>query len=336
MKTSLICSSLIISTAFLAVSLGETSDKIPAELKTPNYRITKLEGIGYDKRFGRQDPSNVIRVGDVYHVYTSKFTGRTPYTGVIGHATSTDGIHWKPQGDALTKGPKDAWDSFGVLTPYVMAYKGKYYLYYTSSKELPGKKWASRGSGNERHIGLAIADSPDGPWKKLPDPVFSPGKKGQWDSYLVDDAHVIVREGNFWFYYKGGDIKVKPAETHWGLAIGDSPTGPFVRVKNNPLIGGHTVCIWPHRQGLAALIDKAGPEKNTVQWSADGIHFKRAAKLQKVHTGCGPYDPDAFTNTKQGRGITWGVAQDRQKGKMCIVRFDVDFKVTQGLRPPAE
>jgi len=321
------------TTSLRTTSLTEAKDAIPKELQTPNYRITKLEGIGYENKFGRQDPSNVVKVGDTYHVYTSKFTGNTPYTGVIGHATSTDGVHWKRQGDALTNGAADAWDNYGVLTPYIMAYKDKYFLYYTSSKKLPGEPWASRGPNNGRHIGLAIADSPNGPWKRLPEPILSPGKEGEWDSYLVDDAHVIVRKGRFWLYYKGGDIRVTADTTQWGLAIGDSPAGPFVRVKNNPLIGGHTVCIWPHREGVAALIDNAGPEKYTVQWSADGVHFKRAAKLKHVHTGCGPYDPDAFTNTKQGRGISWGVAQDRQEGKMCIVRFDVDLEVPQGSRP---
>jgi hypothetical protein len=210
-----------------------------------------------------------------------------------------------------------------------MAYKGKYYLYYTSSRKLPNEPWAIRGPNNGRHIGLAIADSPNGPWQKLPEPILSPGKEGDWDSYLVDDAHVIVREGRFWLYYKGGNIKVTADTTRWGLAIGNSPTGPFVKLKDNPLIGGHTVCVWPHRDGVAALIDNAGPEKFTVQWSTDGIHFKRAAKLKYVHTGCGPYDPDAFSNTTQAQGITWGVAQDHQQGKMCIVRFDVDLNVPQ-------
>ena len=271
---------LFTASVALTMSLATASGEIPEELKTPNYRITKLEGIGYDQSFGRQDPSNVIKVGETYHVYTSKFTGNSPYTGVIGHATSTDGFDWKEHDDALTKGPADAWDSYGVLTPYIMAYKGKYYLYYTSSRKLPNEPWAIRGPNNGRHIGLAIADSPNGPWQKLPEPVLSPGKEGDWDSYLVDDAHVIVREGRFWLYYKGGDIKVTADTTRWGLAIGNSPTGPFVKVKDNPLIGGHTVCVWPHRDGVAALIDNAGPEKFTVQWSTDGIHFKTCRETQ--------------------------------------------------------
>lgn len=331
MKSHQLISMLFATALVLPMSLAMADGEIPEELMTPNYRITKLEGIGYDQRFGRQDPSNVIKLGDTYHVYTSKFTGNTPYTGVIGHATSIDGVHWKEQDDALAKGPADAWDNYGVLTPYVMAYKGKYYLYYTSSRELSGESWAIRGPNSGRHIGLAIADSPNGPWQKLPEPVLSPGREGEWDSYLVDDAHVIVRAGKFWLYYKGGDINVSADTTAWGLAVSDSPTGPFVKAKENPLIGGHTVCVWPHREGVAALIDNAGPEKFTVQWSADGIHFKRAAKIEHVHTGCGPYDPDAFSNAAYGRGITWGVAQDRQRGRMCIVRFDVDLEAARNL-----
>jgi len=336
MKAHRTCSTLFAFAVVLAIPAATALGEIPEELKTPNYRITNLEGIGYDQDFGRQDPSNVIKVGDTFHVYTSKFTGNTPYTGVIGHATSTDGLHWKEHANALAKGPADAWDNYGVLTPYVMAYEGKYYLYYTSSGKLPDEPWAIRGPKNGRHIGLAIAESPHGPWRKLPQPVLSPGRVGEWDSYLVDDAHVIVREGKFWLYYKGGDIKVTADTTQWGLAIADSPAGPFVKVKDNPLTGGHTVCVWPHREGVAALIDNAGPEKYTVQWSADGIRFKRVAKLKYVHTGCGPYDPDAFNNTKQGRGIAWGVAQDRQQGRMGIVRFDVDLEVPQDVPPTNE
>lgn len=98
-------------------TMSGASGEIPEELKTPNYRIAELEGIGYDEQYGRQDPSNVIKVGDTYHVYISKYTGNTTYTGVIGHATSTDGVHWQEQADAITKRPVGAWDGYSVLTP---------------------------------------------------------------------------------------------------------------------------------------------------------------------------------------------------------------------------
>ena len=342
MKTRLVYSSLTIAAALLAASPAKADNEVPEELRTPNYRITKLEGIGYDPKLTRQDPSNVIKVGDLYYVwYTQRQRGVHAYASTIYYATSKDGLVWKDKGEAIGKGEKGRWDSFGVITPYVGVFGGKYYLYYTGTSA--EDEFQSRGpNGTLRHIGIAIADNPNGPWKKVDrNPVFSPVEGDNWENLLVDDAHIVARGGKYWLYYKGGHRTVKPSDTKWGLAIGDTPTGPFVRHRANPLIGGHTVCIWPHREGIAALIDRAGPESFSVQWSTDGVHFNRAARLKVVHTGCGPYDPDAFTDTGYGRGITWGVTQYPEKGTLCIIRFDVDFDVFKDARdarslPPDE
>ncbi|MHC4252340.1 MAG: family 43 glycosylhydrolase, partial [Planctomycetota bacterium] len=315
-------------------SVATGGGMIPPELTTPNYRFTKLGGIGHQKGVARQDPSNVIRVGELYHVwYTQRKTGTHPYASTVYHATSTDGFDWQDRGEAFGKGPKGAWDSFGVITPYVAVIDGTYYLFYTgTSAERPFK---SRGAdGTLRHLGVAVADDAGGPWRRFEgNPVLSPDE-GAWDSLIVDDTHVIVREGKCWLYYKGGHRTIKPSDTEWGLALADSPTGPYVKHGANPLIGGHTVCVWPHWSGIAAFVDKAGPERFTVQYSPDGIRFERAARLEVVHTGCGPYDPDAFTDARLGGGITWGVAQNPgPRGELHIVRFDVDLLALP--EPPA-
>ena len=44
----------------------------------------------------------------------------------------------------------------------------------------------------------------------------------------------------------------------------------------------------------------------------------------------GPYVPDAFTNTKDGRGITWGLSHFRSQGgkgknHSILTRFDCDL-----------
>jgi hypothetical protein len=314
----------VVSYCAAAISLGE---EIPRELTTPNYRIREITTIGRHAAIERQDPSNVIKVGDTYYVwYTQRKRGTHPYASTVYYAASKDGIHWDDRGEAIGKGEPGAWDRFGVITPYMAAVDGKYYLFYTGTSA--DKPFKSRGPGATlRHIGVAVADSPDGPWQKFENnPVLSPGE-GAWDSVLVDDAHLIGREGKCWLYFKGCHHDVGPGGTQWGLAIADHPTGPYVKSEYNPLIGGHTVCVWPHRQGIAALVDGAGPEKHTVQWSTDGIHFHRAAKIPRVHTGCGPYDPDAFTNAHYGRGITWGVAQNGNP--VHIVRFEVDLTAPQ-------
>ena len=301
-------------------------DAIPLELRTPNYRATELTGIGYDPALDRQDPSNVIKVADSYYVwYTQRPAGVEPYASTIYCATSADGISWVDRGQALDRGPTGEWDSFGVITPYMAVAGGRFYLYYTATSDVE----PFGTNSTLRHIGVAAADSPDGPWQRLAhNPVLSPSPEAtSYDSLLVDDTHVIVRGGRYWLYFKGRSPELKPNETKWGLAVAGDPAGPFRKYERNPVLGsGHTVCVWPHREGVAALVDNAGPERFTVQYAPDGIHFQRAASLAFVHTGCGPYDPDAFADASYGRGISWGVAQGRHDGRLFIVRFDCELR----------
>ena len=88
---------------------------------------------------------------------------------------------------------------------------------------------------------------------------------------------------------------------------------------------GHTVCVWPHREGVAGLVDDSGPERFTVQYAGDGIHFQRMCRLDHVDIGCAPYAPDAFSDTTSGGGISWGVTARRRNGLLYILRFDVDL-----------
>ncbi|MBL7223696.1 MAG: GH32 C-terminal domain-containing protein [Candidatus Brocadiae bacterium] len=312
---------------------GSLAGEIPTELTTPNYRVSDVAGIGHDPGCERGDPSNVIRAGRTYYVWYTKFRpGESIFAGTIYCATSADGRAWEERGQALGKGAKGAWDSFGVITPYVVVARRRYYLFYTGSPA--GKPFKVRPP--IRHVGVAVADSPDGPWRKLPEPVLCPEEATAWDSLLVDDAHVIARGGTWWLYYKGGAPGVTAHTTKWGVAIADNVTGPYVKREGNPVLNsGHCVCVWPHREGVAALVDNAGPERFTVQYSTDGLQFHRASRLRHVDIGCAPYDPDAFSDTGYGQGITWGVTARRRRGRLHIVRFDVDLQAPPGPAPQA-
>lgn len=303
---------------------------IPPELTTPNYSVTKLNGIGYEKDVRRQDPSNVIKFGNTFYIWYSKVARKpnkpfSAYFGSIWYASSKDGLNWTEHGQALGKGPKGAWDGRGVLTPYVAVIGGHLFMFYTATSD----REPFETNTTLRHIGLAMTDNPNSGWRKHEsNPILSPSRnKKAWDSLLVDDAHLIVRDGKFWLYYKGRNSVTSPKQTKWGLAISDYITGRYVKHEENPITdSGHTVCVWPHREGVAALIDFAGSQRHTVQYAPDGIRFKRCAEVQpRILTGCGPYDPDAFTDTKYGRGIRWGVAQDGRK-ELYIARFDCDLE----------
>jgi len=298
------------------------AQELPSELISGDVRYKKISGIGRQEGVERQDPSNVVKSQNRYFVwYTRRKAGIHPYASTIYYATSNDGIHWQEKGQALGKGNPGDWDSFGVITPYVTHINNIWYLFYTGTGD---KQF--QGDNTLRHIGLAVSESPHGPWRKLGDnPILSPGKsKEAWDAVLVDDAHFIVRNGNFWLYFKGRNKQDNPHDSKWGLAIAQFPTGPYKKFKNNPILKkAHTVCVWPHRQGVGALVDIT----NTIQYAPDGIHFQKAKDIERVATGCGPYDPQAFTDTNYGKGISWGIAQSRDPSPIHLVRFECDLKV---------
>ena len=48
----------------------------------------------------------------------------------ICYATSKDGFNWVEQGVAVSRAPKGTYGDRSLSTPDILAYKGKYYLYY--------------------------------------------------------------------------------------------------------------------------------------------------------------------------------------------------------------
>ncbi|MCP4311572.1 MAG: family 43 glycosylhydrolase [Bacteroidetes bacterium] len=76
---------------------------------------------------------------------------------------------------ALGTGEDGVFDSHAVFTPNILAYEGKYYLYYTGVKPTPGnpdKEFEGNSTTDITAIGLAVADSPDGPYDKHGDPLL--------------------------------------------------------------------------------------------------------------------------------------------------------------------
>ena len=96
---------LALSLPFVAISAyAEDTTKIPQELTAPNYRVSEISGIGAEPDVERQDPSNVIKVGDIFYVwYTRRKAGVHPYASTVYFATSKDGRNWTEKGEALGK-----------------------------------------------------------------------------------------------------------------------------------------------------------------------------------------------------------------------------------------
>ena len=286
-----------------------------------------LTGIGLEKGVSRRDPSDVIKVGDLYYVWYSKGPLKTGYKATVWYATSRDGLNWIEKGEAVAKGEAGNWDAGSVFTPNILVAEGRYWLFYTGTTKSYGK-----GFQPDSKIGIAVADSPDGPWTRLPNnPVLKNSDNPQdFDSMLVDDACLMVREGNIWLYYKGRQLGKSPAHTQMGLAIAEKPEGPYIKHEANPVIpGNHAVLAWPQGKGVAAMIGTSGPADiiNTVQYADDGIHFSKTHDAVDGPRAGGAYRPEAFSNSGTGKPIQWGVEIGKHKGKELpyIHRVDIQW-----------
>ncbi|MEP4079455.1 MAG: family 43 glycosylhydrolase [Haloferula sp.] len=290
---------------------------------------SELPGIGAEDGVMRRDPSDVIKVGDLYYVWYSKGTIPPGYDATVWYATSPDGKEWTEKGMALAKGEPGTWEGASVFTPNIMVAEGKYWLFYTGTS-IDFKK----GFNPDSKIGIAKSDSPDGPWERLAtNPALkNSDNKEDFDSHLVDDACLLVRDGKYWFFYKGRQLGKSPGETQMGLAIADKPEGPYVRHEGNPVIpGNHEVLVWPQGKGVAAMIGTTGPKEitNSVLYAEDGLNFTKTHTVKRGPWAGGAYRPEAFTDSGKGELPKWGVEIGRPKGKgkgklPCIGRYDVE------------
>jgi len=309
------------------------------------FRYTELEGLDYhdgDGTVSRRDPTKVIKANGKYYVwYTRRHTPKPPRgaaggTDVIPStdwdladiwcATSTDGFVWEEQGVAVPRPAKPHVGWRSVSTPDVLVWKGKYYLYYQGFMEMSGRR------GDDCPVTVSVADSPDGPWRPTHKVVIPNGPAGAWDQYSIHDPYPLVYKGKIYLYYKS-DFNGAQHIRAQGLAIAEDPLGPFEKCPLNPVLNsGHETGLFPFKGGIAALAIRHGNEHNTIQFAPDGINFRVAASVSLMPPAPGPYVPDAFTNTSDGRGITWGLchfttAGTRETKHSILARFDCDLSL---------
>lgn len=316
---------LIVSAFCVQLSAQESSTHSATGAVTVTH--TDLTGIGAESGVMRRDPSDVIKEGDLFYVWYSKGKISPGYDATVWYATSADGHKWTEKGKAVGKGAKGTWEGASVFTPNILVAEGKYWLFYTGTSN----EFSKKPFNPDSKIGIAVSESPDGPWEKLAtNPALkNSDKREDFDSHLVDDACLVVRDGKYWFYYKGRQLGKSPGQTQMGLAIADQPQGPYIRHESNPVIpGNHEVLVWPHGNGVAAMIGTTGPKAitNSILYAEDGINFSKTHNVKAGPWAGGAYRPEAFTQSGTGEIPKWGVEIGRAKGKgrlPFIRRFDV-------------
>ena len=306
----------------------------------------------------RRDPSAIIQVDGIYHVWYSKslglsmgFNNGNPDAKVfpwdlseVWHATSEDGWHWVEEGLAVGRGAAGSFDDRSIFTPEVIAHEDNYYLVY----QVVQYPYLTR---TKNQVAMAKASSPFGPWQKLPEPILSPSDDGEWqgesdnrflvkekgsfDSHKVHDPCLLNYRNKFYLYYKGErmgeEMFFGGRETKWGLAIADNIEGPYTKSEYNPVTNsGHEVCVWPYAGGIAALLTTDGPEKNTLQWAEDGINFEIQAVIKGATEANG-----LFRTTEHDKhpleGLRWGLCHKVAKNTGFMERFEIDESLKQNF-----
>jgi sucrose-6-phosphate hydrolase SacC (GH32 family) len=307
--------------------MGASGAVAQSDVGTLKVTLSPAKGIGPEEGVMRRDPSDIIKVNDRYYVWYSKGPQAHGYNATIWYATSQDGHTWTEKGEALGRGPVSSWDEQSVFTPNILVGQARYWLFYTA---VP-KPFINKGPNiTKTAIGLAVSDSPDGPWDKLSsNPVLRTSEDhDDFDSLRVDDACLIVREGKYWLYYKGRQWNKSPGETKMGLAIADTPQGKYVKHAGNPIIhGNHEVLVWPQGAGVSAMIGTTGPKSITrsIMHAEDGLHFSKTHNIVSVPHGAGAYRVEAFTNNAKGERIEWGVHIGKRKGFLPFIeRYELN------------
>lgn len=168
-----------------------------------------------------------------------------PVTSEIAVAVSDHpGGPFKHQKVALPARGTQFWDGSATHNPAVVKHNGKYYLFYmgTSCSE-PIEKHESYTNNwwryrNTQRIGVAVADKPDGDWKRLDHPVLDVSADSMaYDALMVSNpAATFNDKGQVILLYKqvNKSDKISGGQVRFGVAFADSPFGPFKK-HNKPI-----------------------------------------------------------------------------------------------------
>lgn len=145
---------------------------------------------------------------------------------------------YKVLGTILSGRGEGYWDANSIHNPSVYRVGEKYALLYIGNDTSKAEKWRDRApEANSQRIGMAIADSPYGPWERFDAPMIdvSPDSN-DWDEYcVVNPTFIHHPNGQFWIYYRAWD-RNHDDRRKTGVAFADQLEGPYVKYENNPVI----------------------------------------------------------------------------------------------------
>lgn len=208
----------------------------------------KLGAVAPQSKFEQDDWSvwggSLVKGEDgMYHLFYSRWQKSLGWawetSSEIAHAVSQSPFGpFTFQEVALPARGEGYWDGLCTHNPTIHQFDGKYYLYYMGNTG-DGKVYSTPGEiilnpihRNNQRIGVAIADSPRGPWQRFDQPLIdvSPDEAAP-DALMVSNPSIARRpDGGYLMIYKAVG---KRKSGIWGgpvvhcVATAKNPAGPF-------------------------------------------------------------------------------------------------------------
>ncbi|WP_448248877.1 glycoside hydrolase family protein [Thalassotalea agariperforans] len=209
---------------------------------------------------------------DKYHLFYSRWPKAYGHNAWLTHSEIAHAIADNPLGPyqhldvALPARDKKYWDGLVTHNPTVHKFGNKYYLYYMGNtgngEVMKGFNYTHR---NNQRIGVAVADSPNGPWHRSNVPLIDVSKKPKaLDALMVSNPSILQKaDGSFLMVYKAV-AKHRPLPgggpvVHL-VATSKSPTGPFIKhpepvfIKQGEQFPAEDPYIWREGEQYFAIV----------------------------------------------------------------------------------
>ncbi len=138
------------------------------------------------------------------------------------------------------------WDGMVTHNPTIRRHDGKYILFYTGTTydfEMPTTQVTRETYEqvwNGKRVGVAVADSPYGPWRRMDEPILQP-RPGNWDGAIISNPSPVIHpDGSVHLIYKSAPVPY-PARNdnralHFGVATAPHYLGPYQRLNDGEKI----------------------------------------------------------------------------------------------------
>lgn len=176
-----------------------------------------------------------------YHLYYSRWPRKLGHNAWVTHSEIAHAVGDLPTGPfrhvdvALPRRGAQYWDGLCTHNPTILRAGDRYYLYYMGNTgddvAMPTLNWTHR---NHQRIGVAVAETPGGPWQRFDKPVVDVSADTSAPDALVTSNPTVARrpDGGYLMIYKAvGKERPMPfggPVVHL-TATANSPTGPFTR-----------------------------------------------------------------------------------------------------------